>query len=262
MSWEPTLAPDLAPALAHDANSIAIEGIDAGYGLVRVLEDVSLKVRSGETVALLGTNGNGKSTLMKCIMGWVRPTKGRIVAEIDGERHDLTQLTTTQIVDLGIALVPEGRRLFPRHTVEENLLLGASRPKARAHIKTNLDFCFETFPRLAERRHQLAGSMSGGEQQMLALARALMINPRILLVDEPSVGLSPLLVSQTISKIGELNQHLGLTVLMAEQNFNQAIRIASRGYIIVHGEIVVAADSVDELRSNDLVKRLYLGGGA
>ena len=259
MSWEPTLAPDLAPALAHDANSIAIEGVDAGYGLVRVLEDVSLKVRSGETVALLGTNGNGKSTLMKCIMGWVRPTKGRIVAEIDGERHDLTQLTTTQIVDLGIALVPEGRRLFPRQTVEENLLLGASRPKARAHIKTNLDFCFETFPRLAERRHQLAGSMSGGEQQMLALARALMINPRILLVDEPSVGLSPLLVGRTIDAIKTLKEHFKLTVLMAEQNFTQALRIADRGYVIVHGRIEFEGNSADELNNNDLIRQFYLG---
>ena len=169
--------------MANSTNSITVEGIDAAYGAVRVLENVSLRVDSGETVVLLGTNGNGKSTLMKCIMGWVRPSKGKIIAEIDGEKHDLSGLTTEQIVDLGIALVPEGRRLFPRQTVEENLLLGASRPKARPHIKTNLAFCFEIFPRLAERRGQLAGSMSGGEQQMLALARALMLNPRILLLD-------------------------------------------------------------------------------
>ena len=193
--------------MANSTNSITVEGIDAAYGAVRVLENVSLRVDSGETVVLLGTNGNGKSTLMKCIMGWVRPTKGKIVAEIDGEKHDLAGLTTEQIVDLGIALVPEGRRLFPRQTVEENLLLGASRPKARPHIKTNLDFCFEIFPRLAERKSQLAGSMSGGEQQMLALARALMLNPRILLVDEPSVGLSPLLVGRTIDAIGQLKEH-------------------------------------------------------
>jgi len=249
----------LAPDPAQDSNSIAIEGIDAGYGLVRVLENVSLKVGSGETVALLGTNGNGKSTLMRCIVGWVRPSKGRIVAEIDGERHDLTQLSTVEIVDLGIALVPEGRRLFPRQTVEENLLLGASRPKARAHIKTNLDFCFETFPRLAERRHQLAGSMSGGEQQMLALARALMTNPRILLVDEPSVGLSPLLVGRTIDAIKTLKEHFKLTVLMAEQNFTQALRIADRGYVIVHGRIEFEGNSADELNNNDLIRQFYLG---
>src|SRR5437764_927594 len=134
------------------------------------------------------------------------------------------------------------------------------RHAARRNIDRNLALAFETFPALKERQGQLAGTMSGGQQQMLAIARALMSSPRLLLIDEPSVGLSPLLVSQTIAKIGELNRHLGLTVLMAEQNFNQAIRIADRGYIIVHGEIVVAADSVDELRGNDIVKRLYLGG--
>jgi branched-chain amino acid transport system ATP-binding protein len=245
--------------LANNTNSISVEGIDAAYGAVRVLEDVSLRVGSGETVVLLGTNGNGKSTLMKCIMGWVRPTKGKVIAEIDGERHDLSGMTTEQIVDLGIALVPEGRRLFPRQTVEENLLLGASRPKARPHIKTNLDFCFTTFPRLAERKSQLAGSMSGGEQQMLALARALMLNPRILLVDEPSVGLSPLLVGRTIDAIGELKKHFNLTVLMAEQNFTQALRIADRGYVIVHGKIEFEGNSADELNNNDLIRQFYLG---
>ncbi len=171
------------------------------------------RVNAGETVVLLGTNGNGKSTLMKCVMGIVPPRAGRIVVEIDGETHDLVGLPTEQIVDLGIALVPEGRRLFPRLTVEENLLLGAFRRKARAEIKTNLAFCFECFPRLAERRSQLAGSMSGGEQQMVALARALMLAPRILLIDEPSVGLAPVLVSRTIEKIKELKDQYKLTVL-------------------------------------------------
>ena len=245
--------------MANSTNSITVEGIDAAYGAVRVLENVSLRVDSGETVVLLGTNGNGKSTLMKCIMGWVRPSKGKIIAEIDGEKHDLSGLTTEQIVDLGIALVPEGRRLFPRQTVEENLLLGASRPKARPHIKTNLAFCFEIFPRLAERRGQLAGSMSGGEQQMLALARALMLNPRILLVDEPSVGLAPLLVSRTIDAIGQLKKHFNLSVLMAEQNFTQALRIADRGYVIVHGKIEFEGSSADELNNNDLIRQFYLG---
>ena len=200
-------------------NKLTIEKVDAAYGSVRVLENVSLNVNSGETVVLLGTNGNGKSTLMKCVMGIVRPRAGRIVAEIDGETHDLVGRTTEQIVDLGIALVPEGRRLFPRLTVEENLLLGAFRPKARATLKTNLQFSYDCFPRLAERRTQLAGSMSGGEQQMLALARALMLAPRILLIDEPSVGLAPVLVSRTIEKIKELKDQYKLTVLMAEQNF-------------------------------------------
>ena len=245
--------------MANNANNISIEHVDAAYGAVRVLEDVSLRVASGETVVLLGTNGNGKSTLMKCVMGMVRPRQGRILAEIDGQTHDLVGMATEDIVDLGIALVPEGRRLFPRQTVEENLLLGASRRRARAQIKTNRDFCFEVFPRLAERKNQLAGSMSGGEQQMLALARALMLSPRILLIDEPSVGLAPVLVSRTIDAIKQLKDHYQLTVLMAEQNFTQAIRIADRGYVIVHGKIAFEGQSADELNNNDLIREFYLG---
>ena len=242
------------------ALSLAIKDLDAGYGAVKALRGVTLHVEAGETVALLGTNGNGKSTLMKCIAGLVRPQRGSLSLTIDGNAHDLSRLSPETIVDLGVALVPEGRRLFPKLTVLENLMLGAFRRAARRDIDRNLALAFETFPALEGRQNQLAGTMSGGQQQMLAIARALMSSPRLLLIDEPSVGLSPLLVSQTIAKIGELNQHLGLTVLMAEQNFNQAIRIANRGYIIVHGEIVVAAGSGDELRGNDIVKRLYLGG--
>src|ERR1700704_3042997 len=241
------------------ALSLAITGLDAGYGAVKALRGVTLHVGTGETVALLGTNGNGKSTLMKCIAGLIRPGRGSITLTIDGRPHDLTRLSPEAIVDLGVALVPEGRRLFPKLTVLENLMLGAFRKAARRDIDRNLAFAFDTFPVLKARQKQLAGTMSGGQQQMLDIARALMSSPRLLLVDEPSVGLSPLLVSQTITKIGELKR-FGLTVLMAEQNFNQAIRIADRGYIIVHGEIVVAAGSVDELRGNDIVKRLYLGG--
>jgi branched-chain amino acid transport system ATP-binding protein len=241
------------------ADSITISGIHAGYGAVRVIEDVSLEVRPAEIVVLLGTNGNGKSTLIKCIMGMVRPSAGTIVAEIDGAKHDLVGKSTEEIVDLGIALVPEGRRLFPKLTVEENLLLGAFRPTARAEMGRNLDFCYEMFDRLKERRHQLAGSMSGGEQQMLALARALMSAPRILLVDEPSVGLAPILVSRTIDTIKTLQSKYNLTVLMAEQNFNQAIRIADRGYVIVHGKIAFEGKSADELNNNDLIRKFYLG---
>jgi len=241
------------------ASSITISGINAAYGAVRVIDDVSLKVGGGETVVLLGTNGNGKSTLMKCIMGMVRPSAGSITAEIEGIHHDLVGRTTEEIVDLGIALVPEGRRLFPKLTVEENLLLGAYRPAARRELNRNLQVCFETFPRLAERRHQLAGSMSGGEQQMLALGRAVMLAPKILLVDEPSVGLAPILVSRTIDAIAEMKQRYSLTVLMAEQNFNQAIRIADRGYVIVHGKIAFEGRSTDELNNNDLIKKFYLG---
>ena len=241
------------------ASSLEIEGLDAGYGRVRVLEDVSLRVAPGETVALLGTNGNGKSTLMKCVMGLLRASAGRIIAEIDGVRHDLVGRSPQEIVDLGIALVPEGRRLFAKLTVEENLLLGAYRPTARAEIARNLASAYETFPVLHERRRQLSGSMSGGEQQMLALARALMSAPRILLIDEPSVGLAPLLVRRTIDKIKELKERHQLSVLMAEQNFNQAVRIADRGYVIVHGKIAFAGESAEELNNNELVRKFYLG---
>ena len=189
----------------------------------------------------------------------VTPEAGEIVLETDGARIDLTRKSTEEIVGLGIALVPEGRRLFPKLSVEENLLLGAYRPEARADIAANLDFSFEAFPVLAERRRQLAGSMSGGEQQMLAVARALMSSPRILHVDEPSVGLAPILVSRVIGKIKELKERRQLTVLMAEQNFNQATKIADRGYIIVHGKIEFEGHNTRELRENDLVKKYYLG---
>ena len=241
------------------ASSLTLSGIDAGYGSVRVLEDVSLSVAPGETVVLLGTNGNGKSTLMKCVMGMLMPAAGTIVAEIDGEPYDLIGRATEEIVDLGITLVPEGRRLFPKLTVEENLLLGAFRALARAEIARNLDVSYETFPVLLERRRQLAGSLSGGEQQMLSLARALMSAPKILLIDEPSVGLAPVLVKRTIEKIKELKERHQLTVLMAEQNFNQAVRIADRGYVIVHGKIAFEGGSADELNNNELVRKFYLG---
>lgn len=241
------------------ANNLTIRHLNAGYGSVRVLEDVSMDVGSGSTVVLLGTNGNGKSTLIKCIMGFCKPTQGTIEATVEGVVHNLVGRTTQEIVDLGIALVPEGRRLFPLLSVEENLILGAFRAKARSELKENLQLCYSAFPRLAERKEQLAGSMSGGEQQMIALARALMSSPRILLVDEPSVGLSPLLVSRTIETIAKLKSEYRLTVLMAEQNFSQAIRIADSGYVIVHGRIAFTGRSAAELNNNDLIKKLYLG---
>jgi len=240
------------------ANSLTIEKIDAAYGAVRVLEDVSLNVNSGETVVLLGTNGNGKSTLMKCVMGIVRPRAGRITVEIDGEKHELVGRSTEQIVDLGIALVPEGRRLFPRLTVEENLLLGAFRRKARATLKSNLDFCFECFPRLAERRRQLAGSMSGGEQQMLALARALVGRPRLLMLDEPSLGLAPTVVTEIFRIVKELNAEEGLTVLVVEQNANVALDAAARAYVLEVGQVAIEGESGD-LRMHEGVRKSYLG---
>ena len=240
-------------------SSLSISNLSAGYGQVRVIEDLSMEVRSGETVALLGTNGNGKSTLMRCVMGLLAPTAGSIKLEIDGIAHELAGAQTEDIVALGVVMVPEGRRLFPRLSVEENLTIGASRRLARKVLPRNIEFCFEAFPRLKERRAQLAGSMSGGEQQMLALGRALMSEPRILLVDEPSVGLAPLMVKRTIAKIKELKEEKRLTVLMAEQNFHQALTIADRGYVIVHGQIVFAGNSADELNDNELIKKFYMG---
>lgn len=241
------------------SSSLEIVGIDAGYGAVRVLEHVSISVHAGETVVLLGTNGNGKTTLMRSVMGLIQPTSGSIHATIDGVPVDLVGRSAQAIVELGIVLVPEGRRLFPRLSVEKNLRLGAYRAAARAAWQENMALCFELFPRLAERRTQLVGSMSGGEQQMVALGRALMSAPRILLVDEPSVGLAPILVARTMDMIAEMKARLGLTVLMAEQNFHQAVRIADRGYVIVHGRMAFEGGSAAELQDNELVRRVYLG---
>ena len=217
-----------------------------------------MEVRSGETVALLGTNGNGKSTLMRCVMGLLTPTAGSIKLEIDGITHELAG-RRPKTSWRWRRMVPEGRRLFPRLSVEENLTIGASRRLARRVLPRNIEFCFEAFPRLKERRGQLAGSMSGGEQQMLALGRALMSEPRILLIDEPSVGLAPVMVKRTIEKIKELKEEKRLTVLMAEQNFHQALTIADRGYVIVHGQIVFAGNSAGELNDNELIRKFYMG---
>ena len=241
------------------ACSIEISNVEAGYGTVRVLHGVSMAINDGETVVLLGSNGNGKSTLIKCIAGIVAPTAGKVVLKVDGIETSLVGRAPEEIVGLGIALVPEGRRLFPALTVEENLMLGAYRKQARRNIDANLDFVFTTFPVLATRRKQLAGSMSGGEQQMVAVARALMSEPRLLLVDEPSVGLAPILVSRMIAKIKELKEQRNLTVLMAEQNFNQAIKVADRGYVIVHGEIAFEGKTAKDLANNEIIKQYYLG---
>jgi branched-chain amino acid transport system ATP-binding protein len=241
------------------AHSLTVAGIDAGYGAVRVLHDVSLRIADGETVVLLGANGNGKSTLLKCIAGIVAPSRGRIALERAGGTTDLVGMRPEAIVELGVALVPEGRRLFPALSVEENLVLGAFRPAARAQLTANLALVYEVFPVLRERKRQLAGSMSGGEQQMVALGRALMSAPALLVIDEPSVGLAPILVSRVIDKIRELKERKRLTVLMAEQNFNQAIKIADRAYVMVHGRIAFEGTSAAELADNPMIKRYYLG---
>jgi branched-chain amino acid transport system ATP-binding protein len=192
-------------------------------------------------------------------MGIITPSAGQVTFTVDGKHIDLIGKKPEEIVDLGVALVPEGRRLFPSLSVEENLILGAFRATARTNISQNLEFVFEAFPALASRRAQTAGSMSGGEQQMVAVARAFMSDPTLLLIDEPSVGLAPILVSRMIAKIKELKELRNLTVLMAEQNFNQAIKIADRGYIIVHGQIEFEGKSAADLENNEMIKQYYLG---
>ncbi len=241
------------------ANSIEVKNIDAGYGSVKVLHSVSIDVQDGETVVILGSNGNGKSTLIKCITGILAPSAGEIILKLDGQEIDLIGKKPEEIVELGISLVPEGRRLFPSLTVEENLMLGAYKESARVNIEDNLDMVYEAFPVLKERSRQAAGSMSGGEQQMLAIGRALMSEPKILLVDEPSVGLAPIFVSRTIAKIKELKEQKNLTVLMAEQNFNQAVKVADRGYVIVHGQIEFEGKDAESLSNNEMIKQYYLG---
>lgn len=240
-------------------NRLVVDSVTAGYGAVSVLHDVSLEVRESELVALLGTNGNGKSTLLNCIMGLIKPTSGRILLEMDGATIELTGKAPHEIVGLGIAYVPEGRRLAPNLTVEENLLLAGSGRRARSELQKNLAFCLETFPILAERRAQKASTMSGGQQQMLAIARALMTSPRIMLVDEPSVGLAPVIVEQVIHTICELQAQRNMTVLMAEQSFFQAIDVASRAYVLSHGAIVRTFDQDLRGLSADDIRLAMLG---
>jgi len=235
-------------------NGLVLENVCAGYGAVTVLHDVSLTVREGELVALLGMNGNGKSTLLNAILGFVRPTSGSIRLEWDGTSVELAGQEPHRVVDLGIGYVPEGRRLVPNLTVEENLRLAAA-GRSRPDLKANLAFCFDTFPILAERRRQLAATMSGGQQQQLAIARALMTSPRIMVIDEPSVGLAPIVVDQMIAAIKTLQSERRMTILMAEQSFFQAVEVASRAYVVAHGRIVHAiehgldADAIETIRN-------------
>ncbi len=227
-------------------NRLVVDRVRAGYGAVTVLHEVSLELRQGELVALLGMNGNGKSTLLNSILGFVRPTSGSIRLEWDGESIDLARRRPHEIVNLGLGSVPEGRRLVPNLTVEENLRL-AGGGRGRSHYADNLALAFETFPILAERRRQLASTLSGGQQQMLALARALMISPKVMIIDEPSVGLAPIVVDQMIAAIKNLQQSRHMTILMAEQSFFQAVAVASRAYVLSHGRIIrtIEHDHVD-----------------
>ena len=233
---------------------LSVEAVSAAYGAVQALRDVSIEVAKGEIVTLVGANGAGKSTLLLTICGDPRARSGRIMFE----GRDITQLPTHEIMRLGIAQVPEGRRVFPRMSVMENLLMGAQ--VAEHDPAPLLEQVFALFPRLKERQAQRGGTLSGGEQQMLAIGRAMMSKPRLLLLDEPSLGLAPLIVRQIFSAIRDLNEKEGLTVLLVEQNANQALRLAHRGYVLVNGRITLRGTGRDLLAMPE-VRDAYLGGG-
>ena len=224
------------------------------YGMMEVLHGISVNVEDDELVSIIGPNGAGKTTLIKTVMGLVKPTSGSII--YNGE--DITHLPAHKRAALGIGYVPEGRRVFGKLSVEDNLKMGAYEIKDKAKIKKNIDMVYDIFPRLGERSKQLAATMSGGEQQMLAIGRALMLEPKMLLIDEVSMGLMPIMVNTCFEVIKKLNDD-GITVLVVEQNANKALKIADRGYVLETGNIVIS-DTAENMRSNDTVQKAYLGG--
>ena len=232
---------------------LEVTEIDAHYGRIQALRKLSLKVDKGEIVALIGSNGAGKTTTLRTISGLMHPGHGTI--SFDG--RDITQVGPEKIVDMGICQSPEGRRLFARMTVMDNLMMGAYVRRDTAQIKTDVDHVFELFPRLKERRNQVAGTLSGGEQQMCAMGRALMARPKLLMLDEPSLGLSPILVETIFSIIREINS-TGTPVLLVEQNAHKALEVAHRGYVLETGVIVQTGTGKQLLESED-VQKAYLG---
>lgn len=231
---------------------LEVNDIHTYYGNIHALKGISLTVEEGEIVTLIGANGAGKTTTLRTISGILRPRKGNIRFN----NEDLNAYKAHELVYKGIAMIPEGRGIFAKLTVSENLDMGAYIRKD-SEIKKDLEYAFTLFPRLRERRNQIAGTLSGGEQQMLATARALMARPRLLLMDEPSMGLAPILVESIFDKISEINQQ-GTTILLVEQNANVALAIAHRGYVLQTGEIVLA-DDAESLRHNQMVRQAYLG---
>jgi len=232
---------------------LELTSVDAGYGSFQALFDVTLEIRGGEAVAVIGPNGAGKTTLMRVISGLIRPMQGAITME----GADLVTTPAYRIIELGIAHVPENRRLFPRMTVEDNLRMGAFIAAARPRFRESLDFVFGLFPRLLERRRQLAGTLSGGEQQMCAIGRALMSKPKLLLLDEPSAGLAPVIVQHVFALVERLRA-AGLTVLIVEQNVRQVLRVVDRGYLLEAGSIR-SSGSAAELLDSDVIQEAYLG---
>ena len=233
---------------------LKVTDLKVNYGMIQAIKGISFTVEDGEIVTLIGANGAGKTTTMHAISGLLKPASGSI--QLDGT--ELTKVAPHKIVSLGLAQVPEGRRVFAQQTVEENLRLGAYARSDKDGIAKDLDNVFELFPRLKERRVQAAGTLSGGEQQMLAMGRALMAQPKILLLDEPSMGLSPLLVSEIFHIIEEINQK-GTTVLLVEQNAKRALAIANRAYVLETGRITLSGTGA-ELASDERVQKAYLGG--
>jgi branched-chain amino acid transport system ATP-binding protein len=230
-----------------------LEGIDAGYGGFQALFGVTMNVNAGEAVAVIGSNGAGKTTLLRVISGLLAPTAG--VMTMEG--RDLRALPAHRIVETGIAHVPEGRRLFPRLSVEDNLRMGAYIPAARAKFSERLDYVYSLFPRLKERRTQLAGTMSGGEQQMCAIARTLMSGPKLVLLDEPSMGLAPVIVAQVFDLVRRIRSE-GYTVLIVEQNVRQVLKVVDRAYLLEVGRIK-ASGTADELAASDDIRKAYMG---
>ncbi len=233
---------------------LEINGINVYYGAIHALKNLSLQAEPGKIVTLIGGNGAGKSTTLKTISGLLRPVSGTITYK----GQDLTKIPPEKIVSLGISHVPEGRRVFAPMTVLENLEMGAFLRKDKPGIKEDLESVFQRFPRLRERRKQLAGTLSGGEQQMLAIGRALMARPELLLMDEPSMGLAPLLVREIFNIIKDINSR-GTTILLVEQNAHMALSIADQAYVIETGEIVLQG-TADQLMKSEAVKKAYLGG--
>jgi branched-chain amino acid transport system ATP-binding protein len=232
---------------------LELAAVDAGYGTFQALFGVSLEVRLGEAVGVIGPNGAGKTTLMRVISGLIRPIRGTISLE----GVDLLTIPAHRIVELGIAHVPENRRLFPRMTVEDNLRMGAYAPSSRPKFRDRLGFVYDLFPRLLERRRQLAGTLSGGEQQMCAIGRALMSEPKLLLLDEPSAGLAPLIVQQVFALVERIRAS-GLTVLIVEQNVRQVLHVVDRAYLLEAGSIRASGPAA-ELLAGETIQQAYLG---
>ena len=232
---------------------LTVENLNVYYGMIHALKNVSFHVEEGEIVALIGANGDGKTTTLQTVSGMLQAKSG----SVHFENQDITKMPSHRIVQLGISHVPEGRRMFANLTVYENLRMGAYTRKDKKEIEESLARVYERFPRLKERTRQLAGTLSGGEQQMLAMGRALMSNPRLLLLDEPSMGLSPLLVSEIFDIIESISKQ-GVTILLVEQNAKKALSIADRGYVLETGNIVME-DSAQALLNNEDIKKAYLG---